>query len=760
MLFAWRVVHFGANANNSGKAGSFALNANNTWSNANTNIKYYMKKLITIAVILLTLAGTAQTRRINPSGSNVVTKDVKGNVEIDGKLKTISFQMPTGAVNGYLLQSDNQGNASWVDHQITYPGAGIVTSTGTGFGNSITDNSVNWNAAYGWGDHSQAGYLLGETDPVFSNSPAAGITSGNINSWNTAYNWGNHANAGYLTSHLWTEDTNGITFNSNVGIGIASSTAYRLLVSGGIRGSSITSLGALSINGLYSNSGEVIFDSKPNQAESMFSFQGALWMDSDDNKLYFTNTDGTYDLTAGGGGTTYNGWILHTNGTNRGTISDGEVVNFAAGSNMSLSYNSTNNTITFNSSSSGGESLWASDANGINYSVSGKNVGIGGSSVSGYALSVDRSLAGWAGRFRNTHSTSSHGLEIVTGNTSGSYNAIQLANSQGAIMYMRNAGNMRFHKYGQGNFGGTVAKYLAVDSNGNVIESDGTGGGGSGTPGGSSGSVQYNNGGVFAGFGNYNGSRMRIDNRLSVYSSISSYPYMHLIADENISYLGWNSSDASSIQGGFEFDVVGNLIKVTGASFKPTTITDANNSTGAVGHVLTRTSTGVAWQSAGSTSGGWTDTGTDVVLTTPSDRVVIGDDNVNKLEALYVNTDKNHGININVTDSYGEGLIARAIGFAGMGVVAEGDFVGVMSYARGTSGVNYGGYFVAQENNSGIGIRIDATRAHFLLSDIMTVTPPANSTDTGIVGEVRVTTDYIYVCVATNTWKRVALSSW
>jgi len=38
LLFAWRVVLFGANANNSGKAGSFALNANNTWSNANSNI--------------------------------------------------------------------------------------------------------------------------------------------------------------------------------------------------------------------------------------------------------------------------------------------------------------------------------------------------------------------------------------------------------------------------------------------------------------------------------------------------------------------------------------------------------------------------------------------------------------------------------------------------------------------------------------------------------------------------------------------------
>jgi hypothetical protein len=38
LSFVWRLVHFGTNANNSGKAGSFALNVNNTWSNDNANI--------------------------------------------------------------------------------------------------------------------------------------------------------------------------------------------------------------------------------------------------------------------------------------------------------------------------------------------------------------------------------------------------------------------------------------------------------------------------------------------------------------------------------------------------------------------------------------------------------------------------------------------------------------------------------------------------------------------------------------------------
>ena len=113
--------------------------------------------------------------------------------------------------------------------------------------NILLQNITNWNLAYGWGDHSTAGYLtsLGsinghtdvnigtlqdgqllkysvansrwenwnpnyltsytETDPLFTTSPAGGITATNITNWNTAYGWGNHADAGYLTSYIETQ---------------------------------------------------------------------------------------------------------------------------------------------------------------------------------------------------------------------------------------------------------------------------------------------------------------------------------------------------------------------------------------------------------------------------------------------------------------------------------------------------------------------------------------------------------------------------
>ena len=101
----------------------------------------------------------------------------------------------------------------------------------------ITSTQIsNWDTAYGWGDHSQAGYLTAynneyttgatfngsngvitftrndgdqftvdldgryltsftETDPIFTASPSAGITDTNIDNWNTAYGWGDHSQA-------------------------------------------------------------------------------------------------------------------------------------------------------------------------------------------------------------------------------------------------------------------------------------------------------------------------------------------------------------------------------------------------------------------------------------------------------------------------------------------------------------------------------------------------------------------------------------
>ena len=37
---------------------------------------------------------------------------------------------------------------------------------------------------------------------------------------------------------------------------------------------------------------------------------------------------------------------------------------------------------------------------------------------------------------------------------------------------------------------------------------------------------------------------------------------------------------------------------------------------------------------------------------------------------------------------------------------------------------------------------------------------PASATATGTVGQIHWDGDYIYICIATNTWKRVLIESW
>jgi hypothetical protein len=51
-----------------------------------------------------------------------------------------------------------------------------------------------------------------------------------------------------------------------------------------------------------------------------------------------------------------------------------------------------------------------------------------------------------------------------------------------------------------------------------------------------------------------------------------------------------------------------------------------------------------------------------------------------------------------------------------------------------------------------------AQATQFKLSALNTA--PASATATGVVGEIRIDASYIYICTATNTWKRSAISTW
>lgn len=44
--------------------------------------------------------------------------------------------------------------------------------------------------------------------------------------------------------------------------------------------------------------------------------------------------------------------------------------------------------------------------------------------------------------------------------------------------------------------------------------------------------------------------------------------------------------------------------------------------------------------------------------------------------------------------------------------------------------------------------------------NVQRVQPPVNGGSTGRAGQIAWDSNYIYVCIATNTWKRTAVSSW
>lgn len=120
-----------------------------------------------------------------------------------------------------------------------------------------------------------------------------------------------------------------------------------------------------------------------------------------------------------------------------------------------------------------GSSKWDDDTYGITYTG---NVGIGGASSAAEKLRVTHNSTNFAVDVYNSSSTGK-GLQVRAGGTN--HSILDLKNYTGTSRFSFSSnGKAKFSSYGQGNITGTVSKYLAVDSSGNIIEADGTDGGG------------------------------------------------------------------------------------------------------------------------------------------------------------------------------------------------------------------------------------------------------------------------------------------
>lgn len=134
------------------------------------------------------------------------------------------------SVNGYILSSTTTGTRSWIappsGGSMIYPsGSGIpLVVSGTSWGTTITNNSANWNTAYGWGNHASAGY---QTSTAILNSFAALTNS-----------------AGVLTN----DGSGGLTWTAVGGTGTVTSVALSVPTGLSVTGSPITSSGTLAIS--------------------------------------------------------------------------------------------------------------------------------------------------------------------------------------------------------------------------------------------------------------------------------------------------------------------------------------------------------------------------------------------------------------------------------------------------------------------------------------------------------------------------------
>jgi len=222
-----------------------------------------------------------------------------------GETKKVLFSTLRSNVLSGLNTTNWDSAYSWGNHADAGYLTTAFTETDPVFAASpaagITSVKIsNWDTAYGWGNHADAGYLVGdnETDPVFTASPAGSISSQDLTNWNSAYGWGNHATAGYLTSFSETDPVFSISAAAGITAALVSNwnTAYGW---GDHSGAGyLADLTSSSVGDLSD-----IFVSSPTQ-DQILQYNGTNWVNVDSTALTsYTETDTLASVTARGAST-------------------------------------------------------------------------------------------------------------------------------------------------------------------------------------------------------------------------------------------------------------------------------------------------------------------------------------------------------------------------------------------------------------------------------------------------------------------------
>jgi hypothetical protein len=119
----------------------------------------------------------------------------------------------------------------------------------------------------------------------------------------------------------------------------------------------------------------------------------------------------------------------------------------------------------------------------------------------------------------------------------------------------------------------------------------------------------------------------------------------------------------------------------------------------------------------------------------------------------------NHGITVFATSQ-------GALAFADAASTGADSYRGFLAYNHSANGMLFGADAAERMRLTSAGLAIGTTSPTAMLdinSDKMrlrTAKTPASASDTGNAGDICWDASYLYICTATNTWKRAALSTW
>ena len=292
--------------------------------------------------------------------------------------------LDTGSSLGELADV-NLATAPQTGQVLKYDGSNwVAAADGTGGGGiALTDLSVttasagtaalsynNVSGVFTYTPPDLSGYLTSytETDPVFSASAAANVTTSKITNWDTAFGWGNHASAGYLTSYTETDTLATITTRGD-------STTNAITVGGLTVDSAGNTVGKLTITDQGSYSQITFHNSNGDPKVALKGVSDNLYIEGGAGNirlhtyaLFYSN--GNVTLNNGGNGNTTIGGSLTAGGltypTTNGT--SGQVLTSDGAGNVTwstVSGGGGNTSVTISDTAPGGASAgdlwWESD---------------------------------------------------------------------------------------------------------------------------------------------------------------------------------------------------------------------------------------------------------------------------------------------------------------------------------------------------------------------------------------------------------------